>query len=575
MKTTRRTCILSLLLIAMSLPGCAAASEGKAARKATADSLSAAAERLFIDGAFAAAKGDYDSAVSKYREVLLSEPRNAAVHFALSRVFIARSEQDSARYYSERAVYYNPGNSFYRKLLAGICFEMKDYRCAADQFEQLAEGDPSDIRTLFYLAHAYLAADMNEQALDAFSRILSIDPADENALTQSLWLQFRLKRYTSAIATLEKLMARGGEDEKLLLTLGELYLRTGRPQKALDTFSRIIGADASYLPAWIAVLEVRVEQGDREVFLRDLGRFYAGKDIPYTGKAEATMLFMLKARTDEAYGAFAEAMTGEFVKAFPDQADAYVIRGMSRLHRKEYGLATEDFRKAVAIDPVNESAWAELVSAWMSQSDYRQALETVKAARKSLREPSLRLVVLEGYALFRAGRSREAVEVLARAGSFDRGDNPEWLFIQAGLTRAMAFDKLREADKSIAAYEAVLELDPENALAQNNLAYLFAERGMHLDRAFELSRAAVEADPQNPVFLDTLGWIYFRMGEYRKARDILRKALSGKPEEPEIHEHLAEVYRVLGDAKKSKQYLESARKLRAEMEREEAAETQK
>ncbi|WP_167375046.1 DUF6584 family protein [Prosthecochloris sp. GSB1] len=575
MKIRSRTCISFLLFFFVLLPGCAATSEGTASRKVEADSLSAAADRLFVDGAFAAAKGDYESAVSKYREVLLSQSRNAAVHFALSRVFLVQSKQDSARYYSERAVYYNPGNRFYRKLLAGICFEMKDYRAAADQFEQLVAGEPSDIRTLFYLAHSYLAAGMNEQALNAFSRILSVDPADENALTQSLWLQFKLKRYTSAIATLEKLMTQGGENEKLLLTLGELYLRTGQPKKALDTFNRVIVADASYLPAWIAVLEVRADQGDREVFLGDLRRFYAGEDIAYEGKVEATRLFMLKARNDETYGALAEVMTGEFVKAFPGKADAYVVRGMSRLYRKEYGPAIEDFRKAVAIDPRNESARVELVSAWMTQGDYRQALESVRAAGKHLRESSLRLTVLEGYALFRSERSREAIQVLDRAASFDRDDNPEWQFIQARLTQAMAFDKLQEADKSMAAYEAVLELDSENALAQNNLAYLFAERGLHLQRAFELSSKAVEADPENPVFLDTLGWIYFRMGDYRKARDILRKALSGKPEEPEIHEHLAEVYRVLGDSAKAGRFMENARKIRREGALEKAVETQK
>ncbi len=556
-----------LLFALLSLSGCAGTAPVSASsQNAAGDSLAVQARRLFIEGSFSAAEGDDGRAVEKYREVLCFEPRNAAVHFALSRAFLSLSMIDSARHYSEKAVFYNPDNRFYRKLLAGISFEMRDFPEAAVQFEHIAASDPSDKQTLFYLAHAYLSAGRHEKALRTFSRVLSVDPENESALAQSLWLEFKLKQYGHAISSLQRLMEQSGETDRLMLTLGELYQRTGQPEKALKTFAKIVENRPSFFPAWIALFEVLVERGDDERFLREAKAFFAGKDIPFAGKIEMTKLFILRSEDEESYAGPAGVIASELVAAFPDVAEVYVIRGMSRLFRDEYELSSKDFRKALAIDPHNLLAREELASSYMARKEYPLIVQSVGEARKHGATLSPRLVVLEGYALFRSGLYRKAARALDGISAFDREEHTDRFFIQARLTQAMAYDRLGEEMQSIKAYEAVLDEDPENALAQNNLAYILAERGEELQRGLDLARKAVGAEPDNPVFLDTLGWLYFKTGSYAEARDILEKALAGKPEEPEIHDHLAEVYRVLGDEAKAAEFRESARKLRREME---------
>ena len=62
-------------------------------------------------------------------------------------------------------------------------------------------------------------------------------------------------------------------------------------------------------------------------------------------------------------------------------------------------------------------------------------------------------------------------------------------------------------------------------------------------------RKAVELDPQNGAFLDSLGWVYFKSGQYALAEDNLRKANERINTDPTVHDHLGEVYEKTGKLK--------------------------
>lgn len=559
-----RFSLLLFFLAGFILAGCTASVPAGKRSGVPPDSLAEASRELFVQGALSAVEGDYAKAITQYRKVLVAEPENAAVHFSLSKAFVAVTEPDSAKYHAEKAALYNPSNRFYRQLLAGIYFDMKNFREAALQFEQLTDSEPSDTRNFFYLAHAYLADERYEEALNSFARILQLDPSNESAQVQSLWLELKLKRYGEAILSLEGMMEQSGGNDKMQLTLGELYFQSGKTDKALEIFRKMVNEKPLFIPAWVALFETHIEQGKPELFLKELRRFYAIDDIDFPLKTELAKLFMLRVEKDDSYSEPVSIMVEELVAFYPGEASVYVLRGMALRVQKQFRKAGEDFQKALEIDPQNIFAWEEFASAYMSQNQYHQVVYTVSQAKKSTGRSSLRLEVFEGYAQFRLQAYRRSAEVLENALAYEKHESPAWLLVQAYITRAMAYDRLREQLKSISAYRDVLRIDPENALALNNLAYLYAERGESLDEAMEYAAKAVDAEPDNPVFLDTLGWLYYKTGNYQKAREIIEKALAGKPDEPEIYEHLAEIYSALGDEVKAKEYMEKARELRSE-----------
>ena len=125
------------------------------------------------------------------------------------------------------------------------------------------------------------------------------------------------------------------------------------------------------------------------------------------------------------------------------------------------------------------------------------------------------------------------------------------LYVQAGSILALCYDKLGYSDKSIHLYKSILDLDSGNILMMNNLAYILAVQGKELPRAKKLAMKAVAAEPVNGGYLDTLGWVLFRMGKYEKARETLEKAVELEPLEAEIQDHLGIVYEKLGNTKKA------------------------
>ena len=565
MNLLNRFSVLLLFLASFFFIGCAGSASAGKQGKVPADSILAGTSReLFVKGSLSAVKGDYEAAIAKFREVLVAEPENAAVYFSLSKTYVALTMPDSARHYAEKAVQYNPSNIYYRQLLAGIYFDMRLFSDAALQFERLTLMEPEDTRSLFYLAHAYLADEKHEKALETFARILRFDPSNENAQVQSLWLELKLKRYGAAIHSLENMMEANGGNDKLQLTLGELYLQSGKPDKALEIFQQMVYEKPSFVPAWVALFEVHIEQAEQELFLKELRRFYAIDDIDFSRKIDVVKLFMLRAENDQSYSEHVHEMVDELVAFRPGDPSVYVLRGMSLRVRKKYMQAQEDFQRALDLDQQNIFAWEELTSMYMIQEQYHHVFYTVSQARKKIGHSSLRLEVFEGYALFRSGNYLKSVQLLENARSYEKHESPSWLLVQANITRAMAYDKLHRQLKSINAYKDVLGIDPENVLALNNLAYLYAERGENLNEAMKYAKQAVDAEPDNPVFLDTLGWLYYKTGDYEKAREIIEKALSMEPHEAEIYEHLAEIYRALGDDLKALQLMDKAGELRGE-----------
>jgi len=71
---------------------------------------------------------------------------------------------------------------------------------------------------------------------------------------------------------------------------------------------------------------------------------------------------------------------------------------------------------------------------------------------------------------------------------------------------------------------------------------MLADRGVRLEDAHKYVERALEMEPENPAYLDSLGWIYFRLGNFFQAEEYLTKAIAGAGAEPVMHDHLGDVY---------------------------------
>ncbi|RMF54915.1 MAG: tetratricopeptide repeat protein, partial [Calditrichaeota bacterium] len=92
----------------------------------------------------------------------------------------------------------------------------------------------------------------------------------------------------------------------------------------------------------------------------------------------------------------------------------------------------------------------------------------------------------------------------------------------------------------------------------NNFSYSLAERGIRLEEALEMANRALELEPNNGAFLDTVGWIYFKLGDYQQALYYIKRAVEHREGSAEVLEHLGDVYYQLGEQEKAQEYWQKA-----------------
>ena len=95
-------------------------------------------------------------------------------------------------------------------------------------------------------------------------------------------------------------------------------------------------------------------------------------------------------------------------------------------------------------------------------------------------------------------------------------------------------------------YKKALVIQPDKAVAQNNLAFLMLENGQDVDVALSLAQSARRSMPHSPNTADTLAWAYYHKGIYASARDLLEDAEKTDPNDASIQYHLGMVYSKMG-----------------------------
>ena len=90
-------------------------------------------------------------------------------------------------------------------------------------------------------------------------------------------------------------------------------------------------------------------------------------------------------------------------------------------------------------------------------------------------------------------------------------------------------------------YIKLINTDDKDAQAYNNYAYSLVERNVKLDQALEMAKKAIEIEPENPSYLDTIGWVYFKLRDFKKAKKYISQSVELNNKNAIVLEHLGDV----------------------------------
>ena len=108
--------------------------------------------------------------------------------------------------------------------------------------------------------------------------------------------------------------------------------------------------------------------------------------------------------------------------------------------------------------------------------------------------------------------------------------------------RGMAFERLKNWERAEKDFLQAMELSSDQPLLLNYLGYSWVDQGTNLERGLKLIKQAVAARPNSGYIVDSLGWAYYRLKDYRKAVTQLERAVELRPDDPTINDHLGDAY---------------------------------
>ncbi len=260
------------------------------------------------------------------------------------------------------------------------------------------------------------------------------------------------------------------------------------------------------------------------------------------------------------------------------------LRGLLYIQEGNYRFALKELRTVKSLDPNSVEIRIKIASVLFRLGEISQAIKELQAAKrldpKNI-ELSLALIFLYSYSQRDKELEEEYEYFLKNARTLQPEDIKlaeylaQFYFYKKNLPEALKiYEKIvkdrpdyiegifflgylyEEAGRrkdAIAVWRQGLRLNSEFAPLLNALGYTYSQEGVNLEEAEKMILKALEKEPDNGAYLDSLGWVYFKMGDYLRAEEYLKKANS-LLKDPEIYEHLGDLYLRLNNPDEAKKY---------------------
>jgi tetratricopeptide (TPR) repeat protein len=223
----------------------------------------------------------------------------------------------------------------------------------------------------------------------------------------------------------------------------------------------------------------------------------------------------------------------------PEFPAAQVLLGDLMGADRHYAAAAAVYRK---VDPESPFGWqARLALAEsLNRAERRDEALSLLRSLSEERADAVDAPMMLGDILRSAERFEEAAtayeEAISRIGEL----KPQhWSLL---YYRGIAYERSKRWDRAEADFLKALEFEPDQPYVLNYLAYSWVDKGMNYDRALTMLNEAVEQKPEDGYIVDSLGWVYYRLGKYDLAVEKLERAIELVPQDSVINDHLGDAY---------------------------------
>lgn len=537
---------------------------------------------------------------NKPAPVVKVDSKRALEHFIQGSIYEQKGENEKAVIEFQEALLYDQQGGIYFAL--GKAYRnLGKFALSALNLKKANELDSNNIDYKLALAQLYRVTRQQDEAIEIYNTILSKDSTNIEILYELAVLHSQI-RPRLALEYYNQILKKVGDEWGLLYSMIEVYSKLGEYEKVAEIYEKLLFIDPSNVSIKQALVEIYliIKNFERaEEILNDLLTEYP-KD--HTSRLFYAQMFVKKNDWEKASEQFKNILADDsvdnetkiqiateyFERSIKDSSVIPLVKNL--LHELEDRV--EDWRipmylgaiydserdtqkainyysKVTSLAEWNVEAWVRLGGLYFDNGRYQESINVMSRAyelfpneftvnlllglshlqledhknaisfltkAKELNPKDLTTLSSLGFALGKLERYDEAIAVLEAAFQIDDKN------LNVVATLGMIYDNAEEFNKCDKLYEHAFKVFPDHALLLNNYAYSLAERGIRLDEALKMSQKSLEADSLNSSYLDTLGWIYFQMGNYVLAEKYVKMAVDQGSASSEVLEHMGDIY---------------------------------
>ncbi len=500
-------------------------------------------------------------AIDQYEQLVKLDPNSVEDHLLLGRLYrlnneLLKSESefkaavkiapDSEEAVSTLAYLYNeegdsahalqvlnaiPETARTAKLYSALGYtyeQQKQYKEAIDAYRRSTELDRDNLDSVRGLAQNLMNDGQTEAALEQYKVIADADPSDAQTYMRIAEIDRRNGKFDQAMEALKKANSVVPDSLEVEYNIAVIDEAQGKYDDAITILNQLLQktehADGQYSTP---------EKNNRSVFIERLGTVY--REANKQQLAVDTFRKMLALGDENAIRGYQQ-----IIETYRDN--------------RQWQMATDVAAEAAKKFPDDR----DLQMVWASQQadmgDADAAIARVKAMLKGTPDDRTVYIAL-AQMNSRVKNWKAAEEYINKALELaTRQEDKDYvIFVQGSI-----YERQKKYDLAEESFHKVLVDDPKSAMTLNYLGYMLADRGTRVEEGLGYIRRAVALDPQNGAYLDSLGWAYYRLGNYDLAEENLRRASERIGNDPTVHQHLGELYQKTGRLKLAANHFERA-----------------
>jgi len=483
------------------------------------------AQASYMEGLLLEEEGDYEEALAAYSRSLQLDPGgNPQLAVRIAHDYAKRGDVANGIDVLKDLAKARPGEPLaYLNLAYFYLKQLKKPELAVKYAEQAVEVDPKNFTGYQTLFEVYMALKQKKEAESTLIKAEKLDSNDPN-----FWLSLADLAIELYSNNQENFPAQRVADVEPLLKKAAGYaVNDGNIYAKIADDYVLIDQVASAIPFYLRTLELNKDNADV--------RYKLAQSFLKTGQRDQAIR-----------------------RANPLKFEIYEF--LARLYEEagNKARALANYEQALLLAPNQPENYLHTAGVELELKQYERAISTLEEARR--RFPIPQITYSLAIALSTAKRFSEALPIFEAALQDAQSNEEELLDGSFYFNYGATAEQAGLVEKAATLLKKSIELDPSKAAqAYNYLGYMWVDRNINLDEAGSMIKKALEIDPENGAYLDSLGWFYFKKGDFSRAiTELLHAADLIDPPDPVVYEHIGDTYRSLGDGPQALNFWQKA-----------------